>query len=575
MITLLTPMLLKAQFAGGDGSEANPYQVATLEQLQAIGEHEHLDKHFIQITDIDATGTADWNNGAGFEPIGDQEHPFTGTYGGNGFTIDGLHINRARKNDTGLFGRIHQGAVWRLKMSNVSITGKDNTGGLAGAHSGSIYDVHVSGSITGIQFVGGIAGSSVTFGIERSALITNSSAQNISVVGNSHVGGLAGFGSPDIRFSFVDGRVEATNGFVGGLVGALWCNDYSGHIASSYALADVKGDTYVGGIAGELVLVLETAEKVEDGSAVAEAQSMPCRFNEVYSAGTVEGEGHVGAIAGMNHSFLYSSIYWDTDQTDFEQNGIEEENSENGIGLTTEQMTGPDAEVHLQGFDFETTWATTNGYPVHQPHDSVLISINHLRYNFGEVGVEDDAGEKAILIKNVGNTEVEISAELPPGRFGGFEMTTDGQGGTLMPGEVHAIMVSFKPGEVREYSGRLELTHTARNWSSPMVIWFQGKGAQTTSATPPGIPFQTVLHQNYPNPFNPVAVIRYDLPEDRKVSLVVYDVMGRRVATLVDRAMPAGSHTALFDASDLAGGVYLYRLTAGDLTQTRQMTVVK
>lgn len=88
-------------------------------------------------------------------------------------------------------------------------------------------------------------------------------------------------------------------------------------------------------------------------------------------------------------------------------------------------------------------------------------------------------------------------------------------------------------------------------------------------------PIQITLHQNYPNPFNPVTVISYQLPVNSDVTLEVYDMLGRRVALLVDDVMAAGLHEVTFDASNLASGVYLYRLTAGQEVQTRQMVLVK
>ena len=89
------------------------------------------------------------------------------------------------------------------------------------------------------------------------------------------------------------------------------------------------------------------------------------------------------------------------------------------------------------------------------------------------------------------------------------------------------------------------------------------------------VPDQSVLQGNYPNPFNPETTIRFELPEAVHVRLVVYDVMGREVARLVDGAMPAGQHRARWDASGLPSGVYLYRLTAGDFSQTKRMTLLK
>jgi hypothetical protein len=83
------------------------------------------------------------------------------------------------------------------------------------------------------------------------------------------------------------------------------------------------------------------------------------------------------------------------------------------------------------------------------------------------------------------------------------------------------------------------------------------------------------LNQNYPNPFNPVTVIGYQLPVSIEVTIKVFDLLGREVATLVDGRQSAGVHRAEFDASHLASGVYIYRITAGDFVQSRQMVVVK
>jgi len=83
------------------------------------------------------------------------------------------------------------------------------------------------------------------------------------------------------------------------------------------------------------------------------------------------------------------------------------------------------------------------------------------------------------------------------------------------------------------------------------------------------------LFQNHPNPFNPTTVISYQLPAQSEVRLDVFDMLGRRVAVLVDEPQPAGTYSAEFDASNLASGLYLYRLQTGEAVQTRQMVLVK
>jgi hypothetical protein len=89
------------------------------------------------------------------------------------------------------------------------------------------------------------------------------------------------------------------------------------------------------------------------------------------------------------------------------------------------------------------------------------------------------------------------------------------------------------------------------------------------------IPDNYSLLQNYPNPFNPTTNIKFSLPNTGLVKLVVFDVLGREVATLVNEVKSAGNYTADFDASTLSSGVYFYRLESGNFTETKKMLLVK
>jgi len=88
-------------------------------------------------------------------------------------------------------------------------------------------------------------------------------------------------------------------------------------------------------------------------------------------------------------------------------------------------------------------------------------------------------------------------------------------------------------------------------------------------------PVRFQLCQNYPNPFNPATSITYSLSVKEHVELKVFNVLGAEVRTLVDQIQHAGNHRVKFDATDLANGVYIYRLRAGDRTLTRKMLIVK
>jgi hypothetical protein len=91
----------------------------------------------------------------------------------------------------------------------------------------------------------------------------------------------------------------------------------------------------------------------------------------------------------------------------------------------------------------------------------------------------------------------------------------------------------------------------------------------------PDAPTAFALEQNYPNPFNPATTIRFALPVDSHVKLVVYNAAGQKVSTLIDADAPAGNHTVELNASKLTSGVYFYRLSAGNFTETKKMILLR
>jgi hypothetical protein len=89
------------------------------------------------------------------------------------------------------------------------------------------------------------------------------------------------------------------------------------------------------------------------------------------------------------------------------------------------------------------------------------------------------------------------------------------------------------------------------------------------------LPESFLLHQNYPNPFNPKTTIDFELPQATDVSLDVFNATGQHVATLVSGHLEAGEHTAEWDATGFASGIYMYRLKAGAYSGTRKMVLLK
>ena len=88
-------------------------------------------------------------------------------------------------------------------------------------------------------------------------------------------------------------------------------------------------------------------------------------------------------------------------------------------------------------------------------------------------------------------------------------------------------------------------------------------------------PKEFKLEQNYPNPFNPTTTIQYQLPQDARVTLKIYDILGSEVATLINEEQEAGYKEVQFTGSNIASGMYVYRLTAGDYVSVKKMMLLK
>lgn len=145
--------------------------------------------------------------------------------------------------------------------------------------------------------------------------------------------------------------------------------------------------------------------------------------------------------------------------------------------------------------------------------------------------------------------------------------------GSIAPGQEHVVVFSFSVARSAPVNRRdtLEFRITEKSgvvWMKSIIVQYAG-------------PTVFSLDQNFPNPFNPTTKIQYQLPIDSRVTLKVYDVLGREVATLMNDVRPAGYHDAQWDASNVASGVYFYRMEAQALTggsgfqQIKKLMVVK
>lgn len=110
---------------------------------------------------------------------------------------------------------------------------------------------------------------------------------------------------------------------------------------------------------------------------------------------------------------------------------------------------------------------------------------------------------------------------------------------------------------------------------SPVIQTWKESIIPTGVGEPSKIPASYSLSQNYPNPFNPSTNIKFSIPKDGNASLKIYDIVGNEVATYLEGFVKAGEYNALIDASNWASGVYFYKLTTSDFTETKKMTLIK
>ncbi|HEY6952532.1 MAG TPA: T9SS type A sorting domain-containing protein [Bacteroidota bacterium] len=129
--------------------------------------------------------------------------------------------------------------------------------------------------------------------------------------------------------------------------------------------------------------------------------------------------------------------------------------------------------------------------------------------------------------------------------------------------------------EGHQLSVSIDSGATSGTVSLHSVSWTRVAQTPTFVSTRVEPPASFVLEQNYPNPFNPSTNISYTVPKRSLVTVRVYDMLGREVATLVDAEKEPGSYRVSFDATKLAGGVYVYRLQAGNFTATKKLLLLK
>ena len=210
----------------GSGTSSDPYQIATLADLKWLsGKSAYWNKYFVQTVDIDASEIKSWDSGKGFSPIGNSSTIFTGCYNGKGHVINGLYINRASEN-IGFFGYAEQGSIDSLGLTNCTMSGNYDVGGLVGVCGSTISNCYCTGTISGSSIVGGLIGYGTSY---------ISECYSVCSVSGEYSGGFIGvLDGSTISNCYSTGSVSGTAGFIGGGSSCQINNCYSTGAASDY-----------------------------------------------------------------------------------------------------------------------------------------------------------------------------------------------------------------------------------------------------------------------------------------------------------------------------------------------------
>lgn len=269
--------------------------------------------HYALGSNIDATATAGWNAGAGFDPVGYYidamtNDPFTGQFHGLGNTVDGLFINRPAAVRVGLFGYA-DGATFRdVTVNNADISGDWETGALVGSgFNSTLRNVHMTGAVNGASgYTGGLAGY-----LESSAVDT-ASADSTVFSGGNYGGGLIGYlNLGSIRNASADTALTSGGGTgKGGLLGRSRSN---AELDNLHASGTVQGSTRSGGLIGwsfsdasltnSSADVDITATDSEIGGLVGYVQNS-LQINNSYATATLSGDNYVGGLVGSAVTLL-------------------------------------------------------------------------------------------------------------------------------------------------------------------------------------------------------------------------------------------------------------------------------
>ncbi|MBL8008535.1 MAG: T9SS type A sorting domain-containing protein, partial [Ignavibacteria bacterium] len=196
--------------------------------------------------------------------------------------------------------------------------------------------------------------------------------------------------------------------------------------------------------------------------------------------------------------------------------------------------------------------------------------------NSATIGTENAGGTIALQVVNNANyMHNNLAIKIEKGLGWVDENPTSG---TIVPAGNQNVIVTFNSTGLTpnsSYAGNLNIGSNDPLRPVKTIRVRLNVGPTDVQNNTLGIPSAFSLSQNYPNPFNPSTKISYAIPTEGLVRLSIYNILGRQVATLVNDFRRAGYYDADFNASDLASGLYFYKLESGSFTETKRMLLIK
>jgi hypothetical protein len=398
----------------GNGTETDPYQISTLENLYWLSQADSIwndSMFFEQTANIDASDTKNWDSGKGFMPIGDTSTIFKGSYNGKGHVISNLCINRPDSVGVGLFGEIDNAHIDSLGIEHCEISGNFRVGGLVGRSTGSLVsNCFASGNITGAAHnVGGLVGINT-----YSSTIIDSYA-NADVSGTKQLGGLTGanFYSSSVINCYATGSATGMVKDIGSLVGV---NYSSSEISNSYSTGCASGPNRVGGLTGYNYDNSTITDCYSTGCVSGNENigglignnSTNCTVESCYSTGSVSGSVQVGGLIGFNNVNSVAGNCYYNKETSGQANGIGVDNNSQAVtGLSTSEMKQYN---NFSGFSLVWAMLSNNTYPALQTLDNAPIAfidtlIASAAVSFEEILANDydyETGQTALTLKVIG-----------------------------------------------------------------------------------------------------------------------------------------------------------------------------